>query len=89
MHCADYEKDSSDMMNRGHQDAQSLQKILLSLMEGLHQYSQDAANEHATSLQHVSERAHTEADAIFALLSTAVASSISLQNELVCTFLKV
>ena len=52
-------------------------------MGNIQQHSRDATNAHESALQQVSHRANTDAEAIFATLSAAVATSASLHNDIV------
>ena len=76
-------KKTSEAMRANHEHAENLEQVLNILLANVIQGQSQLAFAHEQSLQHATERIQTDMEAFVAVVSTAIASSTSLQQQLV------
>jgi len=77
-------KKTSEAMHASHEHAENLQQVLNILLTNVIQGQSQLAFAHEQSLQHATEKVQENMEAFVAVVSTAIASSTSLQQQLVC-----
>ncbi len=76
-------QDSKGLVNDGIEHAQNLQQMLAVMMKTVINGQSEVASAQEQSLGFVTQKANEELGAIMAAMATAVASSMSLQNQIV------
>lgn len=76
-------KKTSESYRDGLQHAQNLQQLLSVLLGNVLESNSQLAFAHEKSLQQASQRVNEDMDALMAVVSSAVASSTSLQHQIV------
>ena len=74
------------MVKSGLEDARSLHQLITMLIRTTKESAADIASSHETALEVATQRANTEVEVFVTALTTAMASSISLQDQMVCAF---
>jgi len=76
-------KKSKETMNDGYQQAQALQQLMSALLRNVVESNSDLAVAHEKSLAQASRKASGDMEALLAIVTTAAATSISLQQQIV------
>lgn len=71
-------------MNGGIESAVNLQRLLEVMMRDVLNGHAEAASAHEQSLQVMSQRTESEMGAVMGMVAVAVASTTTLQNQIVC-----